>query len=140
MIYLWHVKDSETTQNAFRPSTSPQGRTRNVPRWHMSCVGESPTDNGLPRAQDGTLHHIIVVCSPESVLPDVLAMHTIEMIPKSMILSTPRSDRQIYNRCAQTNGCLSPIGANDAIVIVNATIQEIDSKCRPCMQAVILAT
>ena len=29
---------------------------------------------------------IIVDCGSESVLPDVLAMHTIEMIPKSMIL------------------------------------------------------
>jgi len=41
----------------------------------------------LPRAQDATLRLIIVVCGPESVLPDVLAIHTIEMIPKSMISS-----------------------------------------------------
>jgi len=41
----------------------------------------------LPRAQDRTLQLIIVVGSPESVLPDVLAIHTIEMIPKSMILT-----------------------------------------------------
>jgi len=41
----------------------------------------------LPRAQDATLRLIIVVCGPESVLPDVLAIHTIEMIPKSMILT-----------------------------------------------------
>ena len=40
----------------------------------------------LPRAQARTLPLIIVVCGPESVLPDVLAIHTIEMIPKSMIL------------------------------------------------------
>ena len=37
-------------------------------------------------AQEKTLRLIIVVYGPESVLPDVLAMHTIEMIPKSMIL------------------------------------------------------
>jgi len=41
----------------------------------------------LPRAQDATLRLIIVVCDPESDLPDVLAIHTIEMIPKSMILN-----------------------------------------------------
>ena len=29
---------------------------------------------------------LIAVCDPDSVLPDVLAIHTIEMIPKSMIL------------------------------------------------------
>jgi len=40
-----------------------------------------------PRAQDRTLRLIIVVCGPESVLPDVLAIHTVEMIPKSMILT-----------------------------------------------------
>ena len=39
-------------------------------------------------AQEKTLRLIIVVYGPESVLPDVLAMHTIEMIPKSMILSS----------------------------------------------------
>ena len=37
-------------------------------------------------AQEKTLRLIIEVYGPESVLPDVLAMHTIEMIPKSMIL------------------------------------------------------
>ena len=42
----------------------------------------------LPRAQDRTLQLIIVVGGPESVLPDVLAIHTIEMIPKSMILTS----------------------------------------------------
>jgi len=45
----------------------------------------------LPRAQDRTLRLIIVVivvCGPESVLPDVLSIHTIEMIPKSMILAS----------------------------------------------------
>ena len=51
---------------------------------------ETPGQNvtvSLPRAQDRTLQLIIVVCGPESVLPDVLAIHTIEMIPKSMILN-----------------------------------------------------
>jgi phage terminase large subunit-like protein len=42
---------------------------------------------GLSHAQERTLRLIIVVVSPESVLPDVLAIHTIEMIPKSMILT-----------------------------------------------------
>ena len=39
-------------------------------------------------AQEKTLRLIIEVYGPESILPDVLAMHTIEMIPKSMILSS----------------------------------------------------
>ena len=39
-------------------------------------------------AEEALLCLFIVVCGPESVLPDVLAMHTIEMIPKSMILVT----------------------------------------------------
>ena len=38
-------------------------------------------------AQESTPRLVIVVQSPDSVLPDVLAMHTIEMIPKSMILT-----------------------------------------------------
>ena len=42
----------------------------------------------LPSAQDATLRLIIVVCGPESVLPDVLAIHTIEMIPKSIKRAT----------------------------------------------------
>ena len=37
-------------------------------------------------AQESLLPLVIVVQSPDSVLPDVLAMHTLEMIPKSMIL------------------------------------------------------
>jgi hypothetical protein len=39
-----------------------------------------------PHAQDTWLQVIIVLSRPTSVLPDVLAIHTIEMIPKSMIL------------------------------------------------------
>ena len=38
------------------------------------------------RAQKKTLYLLLVVYGPESVLPEVLAIHTIEMIPKSMIL------------------------------------------------------
>ena len=38
-------------------------------------------------AQEKLLHLFIAVCNPESVLPDVLAIHTIEVIPKSMILT-----------------------------------------------------
>ena len=41
---------------------------------------------GPLRAQETVLHLIIVVYSPESEVSDVLAIHTIEMIPKSMIL------------------------------------------------------
>ena len=47
-------------------------------------------------AQEKTLRLIIVVYGPESVLPDVLAMHTIEMIPKSMILVSMVHRRQMY--------------------------------------------
>jgi hypothetical protein len=54
-------------------------------RIHLTNV--KSTKSSLPRAQERTLHLIIVVGNPESVLPDVLAIHTIEMIPKSMILS-----------------------------------------------------
>jgi hypothetical protein len=50
-------------------------------------TNDKSTTSNLPRAQERTLHHIIVVGNPESVLPDVLAIHTIEMIPKSMILA-----------------------------------------------------
>ena len=38
-------------------------------------------------AQEARPRLVIVVCGPDSVLPDVLAIHTIEMIPKSMILN-----------------------------------------------------
>jgi len=37
-------------------------------------------------AQERTPQLIIMVHGTDSVLPDVLAIHTIEMIPKSMIL------------------------------------------------------
>ena len=49
---------------------------------------ELAAPKGPLHAQEDKLQLIIVVYSPESVLPDVLAMHTIEMIPKSMILFT----------------------------------------------------
>jgi len=66
----------------------------------------------LPRAQDRTLQLIIVVCGPESVLPDVLAIHTIEMIPKSMILYVPRLRRVIRQHFAISYWC-----ANRNIII-----------------------
>ena len=59
----------------------------------------------LPRAQDRTLQLIIVVCGPESVLPDVLAIHTIEMIPKSMILTIHRLRRTIRQYFAVSYWC-----------------------------------
>ncbi len=49
----------------------------------MSPKGD---DWRLLHAQEKPLSIIIVVEGPESVLPDVPAIHTIEMIPKSMIL------------------------------------------------------
>ena len=45
-------------------------------------------------AQRAPLHLIIAVCGPESVLPDVVAIHTIEVIPKSMILAATGTDRR----------------------------------------------
>ena len=54
----------------------------------------------LPRAQERTLQLIIVVCGPESVLPDVLAMDTIEMIPKSMILTGMMMMKFMFNVAA----------------------------------------
>jgi len=67
------------------------GKAWNVPRWpsvDLDHDSRSKVTVSLPRAQDRTLQLIIVVGSPESVLPDVLAIHTIEMIPKSMILTS----------------------------------------------------
>ena len=55
----------------------------------------------LPRAQDRTLPPIIVVCGPESVLPDVPAIHTIEMIPKSMILSRTCWRMSFVSQCGK---------------------------------------
>ena len=63
----------------------------------------------LPRAQDRTLQLIIVVGSPESVLPDVLAIHTIEMIPKSMILTAAFADDGSYQSTAFYAGV--PVGS-----------------------------
>ena len=51
-----------------------------------SAGGPEVHSRRSPHAQETTLCVIIVASRPESVLPDVLAMHTIEMIPKSMIL------------------------------------------------------
>jgi len=86
LLVIW----IKTTQNALRPSTIP--RWEMVERSSMTPVTLTATPGqkvtvSLPRAQDATLRLIIVVWGPESVLPDVLAIHTIEMIPKSMILT-----------------------------------------------------
>ena len=73
-----------TILNVSHPSNSPgwgaersSMTSRILPDGNPSCP---------LHAQEETLSLIIMVCDPESVLPDVLAMHTIEMIPKSMIL------------------------------------------------------
>ena len=58
-------------------------------------------------AQKGTLHRIILVCDPESVLPDVLAIHTIEMIPKSMILEIWRNFQNLERELAAQWRCLT---------------------------------
>ena len=62
----------------------------------FNCDSRSKVTVSLPRAQDRTLQLIIVVGSPESVLPDVLAIHTIEMIPKSMILTGTCASDESY--------------------------------------------
>ena len=67
------------------------------------------TAKRLPRAQERTLHHIIVVDSPESVLPDVLAIHTIEMIPKSMILIEPRRNQLLLKSGNTVTGVQSNV-------------------------------
>ena len=56
-----------------------------------SAGGPEVRSRRPPHAQETTLCVIIVASRPESVLPDVLAMHTIEMIPKSMILPDTES-------------------------------------------------
>ena len=57
-------------------------------RTLLNGLGGPERDTQDPlHAQEERLQLIITVCGPDSVLPDVLAMHTIEMIPKSMILN-----------------------------------------------------
>jgi len=91
VLVSFDYKENSTTQNAFCPSTLSQWES--VLRSSMTLAtfyrdSRSKVTVSLPRAQDRTLQLIIVVCSPESVLPDVLAIHTIEMIPKSMIVTS----------------------------------------------------
>jgi len=38
----------------------------------------------------------IVVCGPESVLPDVVAIHTTDMIPKSMIYTVNQKNTKMF--------------------------------------------
>ena len=82
-IYFWLLKKQPLRLRSVPPHFH-SGKAWNVPRWPCDQVKSHVS---LPRAQDRTLKLIIVVGGPESVLPDVLAIHTIEMIPKSMILT-----------------------------------------------------
>ena len=75
----------ETTQDASPPSTSlkrGKGTFLDSTRYY--------TQKGMTMARLTLRRRRYASSSwfggPESVLPDVLAMHTIEMIPKSMIL------------------------------------------------------
>jgi len=63
-----------------------KSKTRNVPRWLYPQTKDKSTIPSLPHAQERTLYLTIVVGVPESALPEVLAIHTIEMIPNSMSL------------------------------------------------------
>lgn len=53
----------------------------------MVLAGPQEAARDPRHAQEEVLCLIIVVCGLESEKSDVLAMHTIEMIPKSMILT-----------------------------------------------------
>jgi hypothetical protein len=74
-------------------------------RCHLTI--DKSTTPSLPRAQEKTLHSIIVVGNPESVLPDVLAIHTIEMIPKSMILTLHQLPYYLWLDIKAENGVLT---------------------------------
>jgi len=98
------IKKGQPLRMRSVPPCYYSGAAWNVPRWPCTDLGPPggglPPGGGrwppwggrirsvlsLPRAQHWTLPLIIVVGGLQSVLPDVLAMHTIEMIPKSMIL------------------------------------------------------
>jgi len=85
VLFLVKKGVAGTTPNAWPPSHSSLKEEGNVPqRWRAG----SPEESTLHQfhAQEASLQLVIVVPSLTSVLPDVLAMHTIEMIPKSMIL------------------------------------------------------
>ena len=75
----------QTTQNVTPSSSLPI-----IGEEERSSMTKGRTPTGVTRdplrAQKGRLYLILVVYGPESVLPEVLAIHTIEMIPKSMIL------------------------------------------------------
>ena len=88
--FYFFIHKMETTQNAVCPSTITQlesAERSSMSRVTFERIYRSKGQLSLPRAQGRTLRLIIVVCGPESVLSDVLAIHTIEMIPKSMILT-----------------------------------------------------
>ena len=69
-------------------------------RSSLTSAGRTEPVHGRrpPHAQGTMLHVIIMVSRSESVLPDVLAMHTIEMIPKSMILTKPANPHVVMRR------------------------------------------
>jgi len=86
-LLLFVINKKEPLRMRSVPPRFHNRKAWNVPRWPRWPWPWLQVKVSPPRAQDRTLRLIIVVCGPESVLPDVLAIHTIEMIPKSMILS-----------------------------------------------------
>ena len=96
-----------TTQNAVSPSMFTRGKHGTFLDDPIARADQETSQHqrGLPHAQERTLCLIIVVVSPESVLPDVPAIHTIEMIPKSMILPELESVMIKRTAYASNNRC-----------------------------------
>lgn len=65
------------------PSAPSQGREE---RSSMDLAKPQEAARDPRHAQEGVPRLFIVALGPDSGLPDVPAMHTLEMIPKSMIL------------------------------------------------------
>ena len=100
----------QTTQHASSPSSSPHGERGTFldSARHVTPRGRTVARLTLRRRHYASSSWFVV---PDSVLPDVLAMHTIEMIPKSMILSVECSwsDSQ-YQYLAQILVCGTALG------------------------------
>ena len=83
----FYTKSTQWVNHSARVASDRRPREGQGERSSMtSAGGPEVRSRRPPHAQETTLCVIIVASRPESVLPDVLAMHTIEMIPKSMIL------------------------------------------------------
>ena len=75
----------ETTQNVTSSSNSPLKGERNGHQWRGPSWGWAQQPSPASRSEEATLPHRRGFWS-HTVLPGVPAIHTIEMIPKSMIL------------------------------------------------------